>query len=202
MGAKNPPIPRVIHHFYTLGRLENWGYLSLAIEIYGSLASQKYEGQAYTSDITKRWKNTCPDNLTKSPLMLSKSEAKRVIEAAQKSSSDRDRHDLLVENDMIDAGFFLERNEEKRLPSPRTSLAIAAAHRRLATPLPVTAAVAESTHLFLSSLMQCILLMKLALLVVNKFLPVPLFKAFLKDARKAVASILEDPNTAGRAGQR
>ena len=38
--------------------------------------------------------------------------------------------------------------------------------------------------------------------LVNKFLPVPLLKAFLKDARKAAASILEDPNTVGRAGQR
>ncbi|TXG72058.1 hypothetical protein EZV62_000637 [Acer yangbiense] len=35
--------------------------------------------------------------------------------------------------------------------------------------------------------------------LVNKFLPVPLLKAFLKDARKAAASILEDPNNAGRA---
>ena len=38
--------------------------------------------------------------------------------------------------------------------------------------------------------------------LVNKFLPVPLLKAFLKDARKAAASILEDPNAVGRAGQR
>ena len=38
--------------------------------------------------------------------------------------------------------------------------------------------------------------------IVNRFLPVPLFKAFLKDVRKVVASILEDPNTVGRAGQR
>ncbi|KAK2647011.1 hypothetical protein Ddye_022206 [Dipteronia dyeriana] len=37
--------------------------------------------------------------------------------------------------------------------------------------------------------------------LVNKFLPVPLLKAFLKDARKAAASILEDPNNAGRAAQ-
>jgi len=38
--------------------------------------------------------------------------------------------------------------------------------------------------------------------LVNKFLPAPLLKAFLKDARKAAASILEDPNTAGQARQR
>jgi hypothetical protein len=37
--------------------------------------------------------------------------------------------------------------------------------------------------------------------LVEKFLPVPLLKAFLKDARKAAASILEDPNNAGRASQ-
>ncbi|KAL5782610.1 hypothetical protein ACOSP7_007639 [Xanthoceras sorbifolium] len=35
--------------------------------------------------------------------------------------------------------------------------------------------------------------------LVDKFPPVPLLKSFLKDARKAVASILEDPNNAGRA---
>lgn len=35
--------------------------------------------------------------------------------------------------------------------------------------------------------------------LVNKFPPVPLLKAFLKDAKKAAASILEDPNNAGRA---
>nr|ACV83306.2 hypothetical protein UP-5 [Dimocarpus longan] len=35
--------------------------------------------------------------------------------------------------------------------------------------------------------------------LVDKFPPVPLLKAFLKDARKAAASILEDPNNAGRA---
>lgn len=33
----------------------------------------------------------------------------------------------------------------------------------------------------------------------NKFPPVPLLKAFLKDAQKTVASILEDPNNSGRA---
>ncbi|KAK2635422.1 hypothetical protein Ddye_030214 [Dipteronia dyeriana] len=32
--------------------------------------------------------------------------------------------------------------------------------------------------------------------LVNKFLPVPLLKAFLNDARKAAASNLEDPNNA------
>lgn len=37
--------------------------------------------------------------------------------------------------------------------------------------------------------------------LVHKFPPVPLLKAFLKDARKAAASILEDPNNAGRAAQ-
>ncbi|KAM7256121.1 hypothetical protein ACFE04_011862 [Oxalis oulophora] len=37
--------------------------------------------------------------------------------------------------------------------------------------------------------------------LVDKFYPVPLLKAFLKDARKAAASILEDPNNAGRAAQ-
>ncbi|KAM1086946.1 hypothetical protein ACFX2H_012473 [Malus domestica] len=35
--------------------------------------------------------------------------------------------------------------------------------------------------------------------LVHKFPPVPLLKAFLKDAKKAAASILEDPNNAGRA---
>ncbi|OWM74262.1 FRIGIDA-like protein 4a [Punica granatum] len=35
--------------------------------------------------------------------------------------------------------------------------------------------------------------------LVDKFPPVPLLKAFLKDAKKAAASILEDPNNAGRA---
>lgn len=35
--------------------------------------------------------------------------------------------------------------------------------------------------------------------LVDKFRPVPLLKAFLKDARKAAASILEDPNNLGRA---
>ncbi|KAK2661243.1 hypothetical protein Ddye_007776 [Dipteronia dyeriana] len=35
--------------------------------------------------------------------------------------------------------------------------------------------------------------------LVNKFLRVPLLKAFLKDARKAAASILEDPNNSSRA---
>ncbi|PIN19825.1 hypothetical protein CDL12_07491 [Handroanthus impetiginosus] len=33
----------------------------------------------------------------------------------------------------------------------------------------------------------------------NKFPPVPLLKAFLKDAKKAATSILEDPNNSGRA---
>ncbi|MCF8706263.1 hypothetical protein L3056_11185, partial [Corynebacterium sp. MC-25] len=37
--------------------------------------------------------------------------------------------------------------------------------------------------------------------LVDKFRPVPLLKAFLKDARKAAASILEDPNNLGRAAQ-
>ncbi|XP_031261512.1 FRIGIDA-like protein 4a [Pistacia vera] len=36
--------------------------------------------------------------------------------------------------------------------------------------------------------------------LVGRFPPVPLLKAFLKDAKKAAASILEDPNNAGRAG--
>lgn len=35
--------------------------------------------------------------------------------------------------------------------------------------------------------------------LVNKFPPVPLLKAFLKDAKKAATSILEDPNNSGRA---
>lgn len=35
--------------------------------------------------------------------------------------------------------------------------------------------------------------------LVNKFPPVPLLKAFLKDAKKAAASIMEDPNNVGRA---
>ncbi|XVF66669.1 hypothetical protein PTKIN_Ptkin10aG0055600 [Pterospermum kingtungense] len=35
--------------------------------------------------------------------------------------------------------------------------------------------------------------------LVDKFPPVPLLKAFLRDAKKAAASILEDPNNAGRA---
>lgn len=35
--------------------------------------------------------------------------------------------------------------------------------------------------------------------LVDKFPPVPLLKSFLKDAKKAAASILEDPNNAGRA---
>ncbi|CAH2050995.1 unnamed protein product [Thlaspi arvense] len=35
--------------------------------------------------------------------------------------------------------------------------------------------------------------------LVDKFPPVPLLKAFLKDAKKAAASILEDPNNSGRA---
>ncbi|XP_012481866.1 FRIGIDA-like protein 4a [Gossypium raimondii] len=37
--------------------------------------------------------------------------------------------------------------------------------------------------------------------LVNRFPPVPLLKAFLKDAKKAASSILEDPNNAGRAAQ-
>lgn len=36
--------------------------------------------------------------------------------------------------------------------------------------------------------------------LVDKFPPVPLLKSFLKDAKKVAASILEDPNNAGRAG--
>lgn len=35
--------------------------------------------------------------------------------------------------------------------------------------------------------------------LVDKFPPVPLLKAFLKDAKKAAVSILEDPNNTGRA---
>lgn len=35
--------------------------------------------------------------------------------------------------------------------------------------------------------------------LVHKFPPVPLLKSFLKDAKKAAASILEDPNNTGRA---
>lgn len=35
--------------------------------------------------------------------------------------------------------------------------------------------------------------------LVDKFPPVPLLKAFLRDAKKAAASILEDPNNTGRA---
>lgn len=34
--------------------------------------------------------------------------------------------------------------------------------------------------------------------LVDKFPPVPLLRAFLKDAKKAAASMLEDPNNAGR----
>ncbi|XVF28842.1 hypothetical protein REPUB_Repub15cG0066900 [Reevesia pubescens] len=37
--------------------------------------------------------------------------------------------------------------------------------------------------------------------LVDKFPPVPLLKAFLRDAKKAASSILEDPNNAGRAAQ-
>lgn len=33
----------------------------------------------------------------------------------------------------------------------------------------------------------------------DKFPPVPLLKAFLKDAKKAATSIMEDPNNSGRA---
>ena len=32
----------------------------------------------------------------------------------------------------------------------------------------------------------------------DKFPPVPLLKAFLKDAKKAATSIMEDPNNSGR----
>lgn len=35
--------------------------------------------------------------------------------------------------------------------------------------------------------------------LVDKFPPVPLLKAFLRDAKKIAATILEDPNNAGRA---
>ena len=35
--------------------------------------------------------------------------------------------------------------------------------------------------------------------LVDKFPPVPLLKAFLKDSKKAATSILEDPNNSGRA---
>ena len=35
--------------------------------------------------------------------------------------------------------------------------------------------------------------------LVDKFPPVPLLKAYLKDARKAAASIMDDPNNPGRA---
>lgn len=35
--------------------------------------------------------------------------------------------------------------------------------------------------------------------LVDKFPPVPLLKAFLRDAKKAATSLLEDPNNAGRA---
>ncbi|XP_031097977.1 FRIGIDA-like protein 4a [Ipomoea triloba] len=35
--------------------------------------------------------------------------------------------------------------------------------------------------------------------LINKFPPVPLLKAFLKDAKKAATAILEDPNNSGRA---
>lgn len=35
--------------------------------------------------------------------------------------------------------------------------------------------------------------------LVDKFPPVPLLKAFLKDSKKAATSILEDPNHIGRA---
>ncbi|XP_007034760.2 PREDICTED: FRIGIDA-like protein 4a [Theobroma cacao] len=37
--------------------------------------------------------------------------------------------------------------------------------------------------------------------LVDKFPPVPLLKAFLRDAKKAASSILEDPSNAGRAAQ-
>ncbi|GKV42740.1 hypothetical protein SLEP1_g50115 [Rubroshorea leprosula] len=37
--------------------------------------------------------------------------------------------------------------------------------------------------------------------LVDRFPPVPLLKAFLRDAKKAAASILEDPNNPGRAAQ-
>lgn len=35
--------------------------------------------------------------------------------------------------------------------------------------------------------------------LVDKFPPVPLLRAFLKDAKKAAASVLEDPENTGRA---
>lgn len=35
--------------------------------------------------------------------------------------------------------------------------------------------------------------------LVDKFPPVPLLKAFLKDAKKAASSIMEDPDNSGRA---
>lgn len=35
--------------------------------------------------------------------------------------------------------------------------------------------------------------------LLDKFPPVPLLKAYLKDAKKAAAAISEDPNNAGRA---
>jgi hypothetical protein len=35
--------------------------------------------------------------------------------------------------------------------------------------------------------------------LVDKFPPVPLLRAFLKDAKKAAASVLEYPNSPGRA---
>lgn len=35
--------------------------------------------------------------------------------------------------------------------------------------------------------------------LVDKFPPVPLLKAFLRDSKKAATSILEDPNNSGRA---
>ncbi|KAK8482993.1 hypothetical protein V6N13_070123 [Hibiscus sabdariffa] len=37
--------------------------------------------------------------------------------------------------------------------------------------------------------------------LVDKFPPVPLLKAYLRDAKKAASSILDDPNNTGRAGQ-
>lgn len=36
----------------------------------------------------------------------------------------------------------------------------------------------------------------------NKFPPVPLLRAFLKDAKKAATSLMEDPNNSGRAAVR
>lgn len=35
--------------------------------------------------------------------------------------------------------------------------------------------------------------------LIDRFPPVPLLKAFLKDAKKAATAILEDPNNSGRA---